>query len=290
MNRKSVERSLARYTGTDNVAVADRLAYFGPALLKVCDIEKTLPEFEGTISKEALAGALERRDSSLLAASDFAIDAKRFAEVVSEIAAAMREAADAEGELREKMAAVDFAPYCTEELVALAAKKPAEYLDKVEELAKDDELSAFYTLPALGFALRAFLDAFSKVANGEIERYKSQGEHDRPTACPTCGMPAAFAAVVSTPVNGNVKKLYCSCCGTKWVFERIRCASCGDMVVSDLEYVHDVEDQAHRLHVCKSCNTAMPTFFADGDEMTFSPDVEELVMADLEEAWHEGRA
>ena len=89
--------------------------------------------------------------------------------------------------------------------------------------------------------------------------------------------------------NGNVKKLYCTCCGASWKFERIRCAVCGDEAVSDLSYVHDEKDESHRLHVCKSCGAAMPTVFA-GEELNFNADVEGIVMSGLENFYEEEKA
>ena len=98
---------------------------------------------------------------------------------------------------------------------------------------------------------------------------------------------AGFAA---TPKNGNVKHLHCGTCGAHWKFERIRCAACGTSAVSDLSYVHDEADPARRLHVCKACGAATPTFFASGDAESFSPEVERLRLTGLEAAYEESRA
>ena len=65
------------------------------------------------------------------------------------------------------------------------------------------------------------------------------------------------------------------------VFERIRCAVCGDQAVSDLSYIHDETDETRRLHVCAGCHAAFPTIFA-GEELNFCADVEQIVMTGLE--------
>ena len=78
--------------------------------------------------------------------------------------------------------------------------------------------------------------------------------------------------MTDTPLNGHVKQLWCTCCGAHWVFERIRCAVCGDQAVSDLSYIHDETDETRRLHVCAGCHAAFPTIFA-GEELNFCADV-----------------
>ena len=92
---------------------------------------------------------------------------------------------------------------------------------------------------------------------------------------------AKGASVTDTPLNGHVKQLWCTCCGAHWVFERIRCAVCGDQAVSDLSYIHDETDETRRLHVCAGCHAAFPTIFA-GEELNFCADVEQIVMTGLE--------
>ena len=273
----------------DDPVVADRLAYFGPALLKVCEVARRLPTAE--LPEQArIEEALIRPDRTLLADGPVAIDPAEFEEVVREFAVVLHDAAHAEGSLSDAMKAVDWTRFTTPDLVEVARTRPSDYFDRVEEAAEGDDLLSYYILPVLGFALRAHLDRFAAQASAAIDRTDDVTDHDRPLVCPVCGGLPDFASVHATPKNGNVKHLHCGTCGAHWKFERIRCAACGTSAVSDLSYVHDEADPARRLHVCKACGAATPTFFASGDAESFSPEVERLRLTGLEAAYEESRA
>ena len=288
MQKRTLEAAL-RNAGVDDPVVADRLAYFGPALLKVCEVARRLPEAP-LPGRERIEEALIRPDRTLLADGPVAIDPAEFEEVVREFAVVLHDAAHAEGSLSDAMKAVDWTRFTTPDLVEVARTRPSDYFDRVEEAAEGDDLLSYYILPVLGFALRAHLDRFAAQASAAIDRTDDVTDHDRPLVCPVCGGLPDFASVHATPKNGNVKHLHCGTCGAHWKFERIRCAACGTSAVSDLSYVHDEADPARRLHVCKACGAATPTFFASGDAESFSPEVERLRLTGLEAAYEESRA
>ena len=288
MQKRTLEAALQN-ASVDDPFVADRLAYFGPALLKVCEVARRLPTAE--LPEQArIEEALIRPDRTLLADGPVAIDPAEFEEVVREFAVVLHDAAHAEGSLSDAMKAVDWTRFTTPDLVEVARTRPSDYFDRVEEAAEGDDLLSYYILPVLGFALRAHLDRFAAQASAAIDRTDDVTDHDRPLVCPVCGGLPDFASVHATPKNGNVKHLHCGTCGAHWKFERIRCAACGTSAVSDLSYVHDEADPARRLHVCKACGTATPTFFASGDAESFSPEVERLRLTGLEAAYEESRA
>ena len=288
MQKRTLEAALQN-ASVDDPVVADRLAYFGPALLKVCEVARRLPTAE--LPEQArIEEALIRPDRTLLADGPVAIDPAEFEEVVREFAVVLHDAAHAEGSLSDAMKAVDWTRFTTPDLVEVARTRPSDYFDRVEEAAEGDDLLSYYILPVLGFALRAHLDRFAAQASAAIDRTDDVTDHDRPLVCPVCGGLPDFASVHATPKNGNVKHLHCGTCGAHWKFERIRCAACGTSAVSDLSYVHDEADPARRLHVCKACGAATPTFFASGDAESFSPEVERLRLAGLEAAYEESRA
>ena len=288
MQKRTLEAVLQNASVDDSV-VADRLAYFGPALLKVCEVARRLPTAE--LPEQArIEEALIRPDRTLLADGPVAIDPAEFEEVVREFAVVLHDAAHAEGSLSDAMKAVDWTHFTTPDLVEVARTRPSDYFDRVEEAAEGDDLLSYYILPVLGFALRAHLDRFAAQASAAIDRTDDVTDHDRPLVCPVCGGLPDFASVHATPKNGNVKHLHCGTCGAHWKFERIRCAACGTSAVSDLSYVHDEADPARRLHVCKACGAATPTFFASGDAESFSPEVERLRLTGLEAAYEESRA
>lgn len=288
MQKRTLEAALQN-ASVDDPVVADRLAYFGPALLKVCEVARRLPTAE--LPEQArIEESLIRPDRTLLADGPVAIDPAEFEEVVREFAVVLHDAAHAEGSLSDAMKAVDWTRFTTPDLVEVARTRPSDYFDRVEEAAEGDDLLSYYILPVLGFALRAHLDRFAAQASAAIDRTDDVTDHDRPLVCPVCGGLPDFASVHATPKNGNVKHLHCGTCGAHWKFERIRCAACGTSAVSDLSYVHDEADPARRLHVCKACGAATPTFFASGDAESFSPEVERLRLTGLEAAYEESRA
>lgn len=288
MQKRTLEAALQN-ASVDDPVVADRLAYFGPALLKVCEVARRLPTAE--LPEQArIEEALIRPDRTLLADGPVAINPAEFEEVVREFAVVLHDAAHAEGSLSDAMKAVDWTRFTTPDLVEVARTRPSDYFDRVEEAAEGDDLLSYYILPVLGFALRAHLDRFAAQASTAIDRTDDVTDHDRPLVCPVCGGLPDFASVHATPTNGNVKHLHCGTCGAHWKFERIRCAACGTSAVSDLSYVHDEADPARRLHVCKACGAATPTFFASGDAESFSPEVERLRLTGLEAAYEESRA
>lgn len=288
MQKRTLEAALQN-ASVDDPVVADRLAYFGPALLKVCEVARRLPTAE--LPEQArIEEALIRPDRTLLADGPVAIDPAEFEEVVREFAVVLHDAAHAEGSLSDAMKAVDWTRFTTPDLVEVARTRPSDYFDRVEEAAEGDDLLSYYILPVLGFALRAHLDRFAAQASAAIDRTDDVTDHERPLVCPVCGGLPDFASVHATPKNGNVKHLHCGTCGAHWKFERIRCAACGTSAVSDLSYVHDEADPARRLHVCKACGAATPTFFASGDAESFSPEVERLRLTGLEAAYEESRA
>lgn len=288
MQKRTLEAALQN-ASVDDPVVADRLAYFGPALLKVCEVARRLPTAE-LPEQASIEEALIRPDRTLLADGPVAIDPAEFEEVVREFAVVLHDAAHAEGSLSDAMKAVDWTRFTTPDLVEVARTRPSDYFDRVEEAAEGDDLLSYYILPVLGFALRAHLDRFAAQASAAIDRTDDVTDHDRPLVCPVCGGLPDFASVHATPKNGNVKHLHCGTCGAQWKFERIRCAACGTSAVSDLSYVHDEADPARRLHVCKACGAATPTFFASGDAESFSPEVERLRLTGLEAAYEESRA
>lgn len=281
LNRKSIERSLARAMGHKDESVTARLAFFAPALLKAADLRKAmtldLPEW----SDEMVEAAHDSK-ATLLAQAPMMIDKERFLGVVNEITQALLANETIEGDLLARCQAVDWTRFASEDLLATAGRDPMAYLADIEALASDDDLLDYYLLPVLGLSLRIFLDEAAEEGSRLIAKTATDTiHHNRPLACPVCGAEAAIASVTDTPLNGHVKQLWCTCCGGHWVFERIRCAHCGDQAVSDLSYVHDEADEAHRLHVCAGCHTAFPTVFA-GEEMNFCADIEQIVMTGLE--------
>lgn len=286
---KTIDRALAKYAATDDPVRAESLTVFGALLKESAAIAAELNAVVPQWSREDLLAAAQG-EKTLLSTGALAIRAKDFEAVLKRLAGVYSAAAELDEEAQKLCDEVDWSDYATESLMETASNDPTAYLQAVEALSPDEDLLDLYVLPILGFALRAFLDAAATQASRKMDELTSDTVHfKRSLTCPVCGSGASIAAVVETPRNGNIKKLYCSCCGASWKFERIRCAVCGDEAVSDLSYVHDEKDESHRLHVCKSCGAAMPTVFA-GEELNFNADVEGIVMSGLENFYEEEKA
>ncbi len=281
LNRKSIERALARAAGHQDESVVARLALFAPALLKAADLRAEFAAEAPEWTDEEVESARLSR-GTLLAMRPVAVDAGRFLKAAEAIAGALLDNKEIEGDMLEACRAVDWTPFASADLLALAGRDPMGYLHAVEVHAGEHDLLDIFILPVLGLALRVFLDEAADEGSRRIARTATDTtHHNRPLHCPVCGADAAVASVTDTALNGHVKQLWCTCCGAHWVFERIRCAVCGDQAVSDLSYIHDENDETRRLHVCAACHAAFPTIFA-GEELNFCADVEQIVMTGLE--------
>lgn len=293
LNIKTIDRALAKYidqTRQSDPSCAESLAIYGALLKEAAAIaaENTTPVVQW--SEDELKAVLEDEDKTLMQGGQIVIDPAHFEASLRRMARVFLAGVETDEEARKLCEEVDWSDYATASLADLAGTDPMQYMQAIVELSPDENVLDLFVLPVVGFTLRAFLDASATHASQRLEALVPDTVHEeRRLACPVCGAPAAIAAVVETPRNGNIKKLYCTCCGGSWKFERIRCAVCGTEAVSDLEYVHDEADDKHRLHVCRNCDSAMPTVFA-GDETGFCPDVENIYMSRLAGFWEEEKS
>lgn len=177
--------------------------------------------------------------------------------------------------------------FFTQEILNALARNPEVLWDELETAGVDLDAAAQAFVPVACFAMRVFFDKIAAEACGRMNKLVPDTVHfERSLTCPICGLNASLAGVGATHNHGNVKRLYCSCCGGSWQFERIRCAMCGTEAVSDLQYVHSHDDDKHRLHVCSSCGEAVPTVFgAESDD--FDPDFELWRSAELMQAYQQ---
>ncbi len=289
LNEKNIDRALQKYAETEDALLRDKLNVFGALLKRAARISAEAGVDAPDWGRKELEAAA-RGETFLLAAHPVHIEPAAFLKALQDLKEVFIDALSLNDEGRALVESVDLAALAASDLVELASRDPYGYLEKIEGMIENKDVLHFFVLPVTGFALRAFLDGPATQAGREIDALQPDTVHaERPLRCPVCGGPAAIAAVVGTMRNGNVKKLYCTCCGASWKFERIRCAVCGDEAVSDLSYVHDEADEAHRLHVCRSCGAAMPTVFA-GEELNFNPDVEGIEMSALEAFYEEQKA
>ena len=298
MNRNAIERALEKYAGHKDPTVRADLALWGPLLLEAADISQALRPSDlraNEPTNKELDQAV-RGGPTLLSLGLVKIEEAAYADALKRLAAKLLETLKREGRIGKDAAAevesIDWAPFATRAALLDAASDVPGYLERSEALwlelhgEKSEGLFENFIVIVLGLALRASLDRFASQCSRLIEmRDKPVVDYERRLTCPVCGSHPIMAVVAPTPQSGNAKKLFCGACGASWKFERIRCAACGDEAVSDLRYVHDEADEAHRLHVCADCGAATPTVFLKGEEIGVSPDVEYLVTEALADAF-----
>lgn len=103
--------------------------------------------------------------------------------------------------------------------------------------------------------------------------------------CPACGTPASSGVVRDEgELQGGRRWLSCPMCRTQWEYPRLRCARCGNRAHTELEYLFDTEDPAHRIHTCKHCHGYIPVVFEKELRGLAVAEVEEIVMVRLETA------
>ena len=223
----------------------------------------------------------------LLARLTPAVTAAQFAQAAQKLTDVYCHTVKPAKTIEDAVRAVDWTKLTTDEALVKGLASPAEFVETIVE--KTDVRIEPITLLITALSVRALLESSAARASDLLNQKQKDTVHfDRPVACPVCGTPAVIASVSGTATHGNVKNLYCTTCGAHWLFERIRCAACGDEAVSDLTYVHDEKDESRRLHVCKHCKAAFPTVFVTDAEQ-FDPDIDGIAIADLVEWYEEHR-
>ena len=276
LNLKRIERLLAENN------INPKTVPYGALLHAAAALKSTVHPSEPEWSREELLDALHSK-KPLFAMQSVKIDPQEFVRVFEALRTAAVDAMPSMAEKLEGMpGAQDF--FTQERLDALCAN-PEAIWEMLEKDGVDVEAATeLFVLVAI-FALRVFFDDAASRASDALDRLEPDTVHfERSLKCPVCGATAAVGAVQSTQNRGNIKRLYCTCCGAHWRFERIRCALCGDEAVSDLQYVHLQGDDKHRLHVCANCGGAMPTIFGV-DEDNFDPNLEHWRCGELMAAY-----
>lgn len=132
---------------------------------------------------------------------------------------------------------------------------------------------------AIVSTIRTFARACAR--NVDTAWFLDYGFPETPT-CPICGSSAALGIVrPKVTVDGGQRHLYCAHCDTTWHYPRIKCSYCGSVDPDGLRYFFSTEDPAHQMHVCKKCETAVPSMQLIEFKGLFSPMVEEAVTLPL---------
>lgn len=179
----------------------------------------------------------------------------------------------------------------SDETVKLAGSNPGAMFDAVrKDLGFDGELTPIAAVLAaiLMNVTYRFLEGLGELESEALTHLDDVIGFNKPLLCPTCAQPPTLSFISDNEgKNASPRHLYCSCCGTVWPFERVRCAHCGETKSDKLRYAYAEEDPAHRMHICKTCEGAMPTVFQNQMKGAIDCDVEMLASTVVEALYYE---
>lgn len=304
MNRLAIDRALQKYAVHKDPLVQQSVGRAGPILRAAAELAHSLGDAD-LRSSEPTNKEIDdviRGGEPLLSRGLLTIEGDSLVKSLTKMGEIVAKQLLVTDAVKDKAKNFDWAPYATKLLAMTASRRPDDYYEEcgkileaskhLEGLTKEEaqEFSDDFFLFTLWITVRAYLDSWAEQCARLFDmREQAVVNFERRRTCPVCGSHAAMAYVEPTTRGGNAKKLFCTDCGCSWKFERIRCPECGNEAVSDFTYVHDHDDESHRLHVDKHCGTAFPTYFAKGEELDFAPDVESLVVFPaLEAAYAQG--
>ena len=285
---ETVDRALDKYKDHKDEQVRLTLAVLGGALREAArrtDERLASDHVAPAWSSEEVEAALKGK-APLIGSTTTDIDREGLLDAVTGVAAALMDAYKDDEDMKAAFVALDWDRYVDDEAVELMRRDPDAWIGRLEETL-ESPVETSIVLPACLLGAKVMLSPYARDAGEAFRRFYEKDDtlhFDRALKCPFCGGDPLIAHVAQTPSHGKEKTLVCATCSTRWPFERIRCAVCGEMATSELSYVHDEGDPAHRLHVCNTCETAFPTVFSN-DTAAFSPVVESIVMMGLEESY-----
>lgn len=240
---------------------ADKAATYTPAPLE--DLERAL-----------------RSHQTMFSLVEPAIPLDDYRDAVRAVAAVMAEAGLSEAQTAA-LAEVDLGDAVTAEALAAALGGLDMFIQSVTETVADDR----FTTPLISFVLTEAMTPFLRepakaavTAAGKFDWLQWDSG-----LCPACGTPASSAVIRDEgQLQGGRRWLTCPTCRTQWEYARIRCARCGSRTHTDLEYLYDEEDPAHRIHTCSACHGYTPVVLEREQLVVTVPEVEEVVMVPLE--------
>lgn len=270
-------KSIAHYT-EKRPDLAQQLAFFE----KLWNVQDEFADKAAAYTPapvEELERAL-RNHQTMFSLATPAIPLDSYRDAVRAVAAVMAEAGLPETQTAA-LAEIDLGDAVTAEALSAALDGLDVFIQAVADTVADDR----FTTPLISFVLTEAMTPFLR--EPAKTAFAAAGTFDwlqwDSGLCPACGTPASSAVVRDEgELQGGRRWLNCPTCRTQWEYARIRCARCGTRTHSELEYLYDAEDPAHRVHVCSACNGYTPVVFEREQLVVTVPEVEEVVMVPLE--------
>lgn len=288
MNKKLRQDAIEQYRNRKGALDWNPLMDYASTILELRDkIEESLPEqeFNREIAKKAVS-----EEKPYLSLDPIVIDPIAFRKNCQQLFNDFTEKGIISAENANELSSVDW-NNLSEETINLAGKDPeAFFMNASRELLKDSnsEIAPVVLAGILLTVVRAYLDKTGEQMTELLSRQDEVVVKSRPINCPTCGEKASLSSVIEgSDSQGAARRLFCTCCGTVWQYERVRCGFCGTTNSNKLDYIYADEDPAHRLHVCSECHGALPTVFQEALGGTMDFDVEQTASSIIQSLYAE---
>ncbi len=290
MDLKRIDAAIASYARSGDQDLADRLNFFRG----IWEIQNQYAQKAAGLSCCPSVEDLKQwywSGEILLGKVSYEVAVDELAQIAADIAQYLVEQGSFDDDVMQTFKRLDWVAFLGTTDIALATKRPVDYLDSVIEVLKDNDalVRDDFIIVVLSLALRAVLDPVAHQLLDPIKKQVIKESVDRTklTCCPVCGGKPAIAVVGKTEANsGNTRTMWCSQCGTSWDYERLGCPHCFTHNQEHLHYVNIDGDETHRLYYCDECQGFLRTTFdvaeiPSRNDVPLSFEVEDVVMAPL---------
>lgn len=258
--------------------LARQLAFFQRLWAIQDEASSGTPEHVPATEDETVKALSAHRTMFSLVEPQIPLDSYR--DAVGAIAAVMADAG-LPAEQTAALAEVDLRDAVGPDALAAALRGFDVFVQSVASALHEDRISETLLSFILTEAMTPFLREPARAA------VKAAGTFDwirwDSGLCPACGTPASSGVIRDEgELQGGRRWLECPMCRTQWEYARVRCVRCGSREQTQLEYLFDEADPAHRIHTCKGCHGYTPVVIERELKTATSLEVEEVVMVPLE--------
>ncbi|MDQ7082045.1 MAG: formate dehydrogenase accessory protein FdhE [Aquificota bacterium] len=131
----------------------------------------------------------------------------------------------------------------------------AEEISRLSDEEIKGRLSPFLEGKEVGEVERLiFLSWLQPILHTFADRIEISHERWLKNVCPVCGSKPSVSFLMDTSEWEGARFLRCSLCLTDWLYERTKCAVCGNNEDDKLSYYTSEEVKHVELQVCNLCN------------------------------------
>jgi FdhE protein len=249
-----------------------------PELSKYFEFHRALYEALASV-KAGISASLEMVDGEALQArvqeglpmlsfGQLPLEAERFSELASEVAALLEE---------HEPGLVGQAP-CEDSASCLALAR--QRFDDMQAHSTESEDAGEATLAevSVDLALNPYLEWAAEFVLPHVDQQRWRRKY-----CPVCGGPPDFSFLEE---DAGARYLLCSRCSSSWLYHRLGCPYCGTSDHTQISYYLG-EDSAYRLYVCQACLRYLKTMDLRGLGRKALFPVERVTTVAMDVAAHE---